>query len=61
MAPQLIFGTATFGMNMPAFQDAETVTLLLQVLKALGVTRLDTAARYPDRQHWVCGTAYGRR
>lgn len=47
MAPQLIFGTATFGMDMTAFQDAETIAPLVEVLKTLGVTRLDTAARYP--------------
>lgn len=47
MAPQLIFRTATFGMDMTAFQDAETVTPLMEVLKILGVSRLDTAARYP--------------
>lgn len=47
MAPQLIFGTATFGMDMTAFQDAEAVTPLLEMLKTLGVSRLDTAARYP--------------
>lgn len=47
MAPQLIFGTATFGMDMTAFQDRDTVVLLLEELKTLGVTQLDTAARYP--------------
>lgn len=47
MAPRLIFGTATFGMDMTAFQDEVTVTPLLEVLKTLGVTQLDTAARYP--------------
>lgn len=47
MAPQLIFGTATFGMDLTEFQSAETVKPLLAVLKTLGITRLDTAARYP--------------
>lgn len=47
MTPQLIFGTATFGMDMTSFQDEATITPLLEVLKTLGVTQLDTAARYP--------------
>ncbi|KAL7622018.1 hypothetical protein AAE478_007519 [Parahypoxylon ruwenzoriense] len=47
MAPQLIFGTASFGMPMTEFQDAEAVKRLLQALKELGITRLDSGARYP--------------
>ena len=47
MAPQLIFGTASFGMDLTEFQDATSVRNLLEALKELGITRLDTAARYP--------------
>ncbi|KAI3390381.1 hypothetical protein diail_9876 [Diaporthe ilicicola] len=47
MAPQLIFGTATFGMEMTDFQAADSVKPLLQALTKLGIDRLDTAARYP--------------
>ncbi|KAK7737353.1 hypothetical protein SLS53_006656 [Cytospora paraplurivora] len=47
MAPNLIFGTSTFGMDMTEFQDAESVRSLLAILKELGIARLDTAARYP--------------
>lgn len=47
MAPQIIFGTATFGMDLTDFQGPETVKTLLATLKTLGITRLDTAARYP--------------
>ena len=47
MPPQLIFGTATFGMDMTAFQDASSVHALLSKLSELGIHRLDTGARYP--------------
>jgi aflatoxin B1 aldehyde reductase len=47
MAPQIIFGTAGFGMDKTAFQDADSVKSLLQTLKDLGISRLDTGARYP--------------
>lgn len=47
MSPRLIFGTATFGMDMTAFQDASSVHTLLSSLSALGIHRLDTGARYP--------------
>lgn len=47
MAPHLIFGTSTFGMDMTEFQDAESVRRVLAILKELGIDRLDTAARYP--------------
>ncbi|KAI1266259.1 putative oxidoreductase [Xylariaceae sp. FL1019] len=47
MAPQLIFGTASFGMPKTEFQDAEAVKSLLKTVKELGITRLDTGARYP--------------
>ncbi len=47
MAPQLIFGTASFGMDMTEFQDAESVQELLGTLTELGISRLDSAARYP--------------
>ncbi|KAK7748766.1 hypothetical protein SLS53_000790 [Cytospora paraplurivora] len=47
MAPQLIFGTATFGMDLTEFQDPTSVNTLLSTIKDLGISRLDTAARYP--------------
>lgn len=49
MAPQLIFGTATFGMDMTEFQDPESVKRILSTAQELGVQRLDTGARYPPR------------
>ncbi|KAI1121748.1 putative oxidoreductase [Nemania abortiva] len=49
MAPQIIFGTSTLGMDGSALQDANSVKFLLQTLRGLGITRLDTAARYPPR------------
>ena len=47
MAPQLIFGTASFGMDMTQFQDSSSVRNLLQILQELGIRRLDSGARYP--------------
>jgi aflatoxin B1 aldehyde reductase len=47
MAPQLIFGTASFGMELTEFQDAERVENLLKTLQILGIHRLDSGARYP--------------
>ncbi|KAI0105675.1 putative oxidoreductase [Nemania sp. FL0031] len=47
MAPQIIFGTGGLGMDKTAFQDADSVKTLLQTLQGLGISRLDTAARYP--------------
>lgn len=47
MSPQLIFGTASFGMDMTDFQDAASVQRLLEVLQELGIQRLDSGARYP--------------
>ena len=47
MAPQLIFGTASFGMDMTDFQDASSVTSLLKTLQELDIHRLDSGARYP--------------
>ena len=47
MAPQLIFGTASFGMDMTDFQDATSVTSLLKTLQELDIHRLDSGARYP--------------
>jgi aflatoxin B1 aldehyde reductase len=42
--PQLIFGTAVFG---DAFIDTESVQSALDLIKSYGITRLDTAGRYP--------------
>ncbi|KAK8054321.1 aldo keto protein [Apiospora saccharicola] len=47
MAPQIIFGTASLGMPMSAFQDAKTVKELLHTLQDLAINRLDSGARYP--------------
>ena len=47
MAPQLIFGTASFGMDLTDFQDAASVTSLLKTLQELKIHRLDSGARYP--------------
>lgn len=47
MSPQLIFGTAGFGMDQTEFQSAESVKSLLSTLKDLGIRRLDSRARYP--------------
>lgn len=49
MAPQLIFGTATFGMDMTDFQDPDSVKTVLETAQELGIQRLDTGARYPPR------------
>lgn len=47
MAPQLKFGTATFGMDMTEFQDSASVEHILTTVNDLGISHLDTAARYP--------------
>ncbi len=47
MPPQLIFGTASFGMDMTEYQDAASVRNLLTTLQELGIHRLDSGARYP--------------
>ncbi|KAL8779024.1 MAG: hypothetical protein Q9213_007139 [Squamulea squamosa] len=47
MSPQLIFGTASFGMDLTDFQDSSSVESLLKVLKDLGILHLDSGARYP--------------
>lgn len=47
MAPKLIFGTATFGMEPGSLTDAPSVGELLTTLKSIGIDRLDTAPRYP--------------
>ncbi|KAI0202129.1 putative oxidoreductase [Astrocystis sublimbata] len=47
MAPQVIFGTASFGMPNTNFQDESGVREVLQTLRDLGIDRLDSGARYP--------------
>ena len=47
MTPQLIFGTASFGMDMTEFQDLSSVETILKILPDLGIHRLDSGARYP--------------
>ncbi|KAK5988332.1 Aldo-keto reductase [Cladobotryum mycophilum] len=47
MAPKLIFGTASLGMDLTEFQDEESVKNLLKTLNDLHIHHLDTAARYP--------------
>ena len=47
MTPHLIFGTASFGMDLTEFQDPSSVQTLLKNIQDLGVHRLDSGARYP--------------
>ncbi|KAH8805392.1 putative oxidoreductase [Xylogone sp. PMI_703] len=47
MAPQISFGTASFGMDLTEFQDTQPVRNLLDTFKKLNIYRLDTASRYP--------------
>ncbi|KAI0422947.1 putative oxidoreductase [Xylaria grammica] len=47
MVPQVVFGTAGLGLHGTAFQSASSVKGLLRVLRDLGISRLDTGARYP--------------
>ncbi|KAI1779078.1 putative oxidoreductase [Hypoxylon cercidicola] len=47
MSPQLIFGTAVFGMDLTEFQDVSSVKSVLSTLQTLGIQRLDSGARYP--------------
>lgn len=47
MPPQLIFGTAGFGMDQTEFQSVESIKSLLNTLQDLGIRRLDSGARYP--------------
>ena len=47
MNVQIIFGTASFGMDLTEFQDSPSVRSLLEELRNLGVSRLDSGARYP--------------
>lgn len=47
MSPELIYGTATFGMDKTEFQDADSVKKMLRTIQSLGIKRLDTAPRYP--------------
>ncbi|KAM7203315.1 NADP-dependent oxidoreductase domain protein [Rhypophila sp. PSN 637] len=65
MAPQLILGTASFGMDLTEFQDADSVANLLGKLEDLGINRVDTAARYPPlrpgRSEELIGEAMGQR
>ncbi|KAM7208144.1 putative oxidoreductase [Naviculisporaceae sp. PSN 640] len=64
MAPQLILGTASFGMDMTEFQDRDSVANLLGKLEDLGINRVDTAARYPPlkpgRSEELIGEAMGQ-
>ncbi|KAI0409327.1 putative oxidoreductase [Xylaria palmicola] len=45
--PQIIFGTASFGMPLTKFENLEGVKELLQTLGSLDIRRLDSGARYP--------------
>ena len=47
MPPQLIFGTATFGMDSTDFQDSQSLYTLYKTLQELDIRRLDSGARYP--------------
>ena len=47
MTPNLLFGTASFGMDGTQFSDVESVRHILKTLRDLGIGRLDSGARYP--------------
>ncbi|KAI1276425.1 putative oxidoreductase [Xylaria sp. FL0933] len=47
MAPHIVFGTAGLGLDKTSFQDVGSVEHLLRTLRDLGISRLDTGARYP--------------
>lgn len=47
MPPELIFGTASFGMDQTDFQGPSSIVPLLEELQRLDITRLDSGARYP--------------
>ena len=47
MPPQLIFGTASFGMDMSDFQDPQSLSALYKTLQESGIRKLDSGARYP--------------
>lgn len=49
MAPGIISGTASFGMDQTEFQDTESVKELLKTLQELNINHLDSGARYPIR------------
>lgn len=57
--PQIIFGMASFGFPNSAWQDVGAVSALLQTLRDLGITRLDTAARYPPNNPGQSETLLG--
>lgn len=56
MAPQVIFGAASIGDTDAGFvyswTTPEQVSSLLEKLKTLGITRLDSAAVYPPTNAW---------
>lgn len=60
MPPQLIFGTASFGMDMTDFQDEEAVNTLLKTIRDLDIARLDTGARYPPLNPGLSETLIGK-
>lgn len=48
MPPTLFYGTAIFGTpTIPSLTEAENVSEILDEVRSLGFTELDTAARYP--------------
>jgi aflatoxin B1 aldehyde reductase len=48
MPPTLFYGTAIFGTpTIPSLTEAENVSKFLDEVHSLGITELDTAARYP--------------
>ncbi|KAI1345459.1 putative oxidoreductase [Xylaria sp. FL0043] len=47
MVPHILFGTAGLGLDKTAFQDVGSVEHLLRTLQDLGISHLDTGARYP--------------
>lgn len=48
MPPTLFYGTATFGTpTIPSFTEPDNISKVLDEVHSLGITELDTAARYP--------------
>ena len=60
MPPQLIFGTASLGMDMSDFQDLSSMNLLLNSLQEIGIHRLDSGARYPPMKPGMAETLIGQ-
>ena len=60
MSPQLIFGTASFGMDLTEFQDPQSVNSILNTLREISIHRLDSGARYPPMKPGLAETLIGQ-